>query len=100
MARKRSRSPWIRRTGKLGGKGFLSKSPTTQRKILSGCVKKYGYRSCLGSVMVLNRNRSIRSKHGSKINSLVKYLKGKYGGKGSFGMTRKSRRKSRAKKSR
>jgi hypothetical protein len=76
---------WITRKGKLGGKGFLSKSSSEQHKLLTKCVKKYGYRSCLGSVMVLSRNRDIQAVHGAKINKLKKWLKEKYGGQGSFG---------------
>jgi hypothetical protein len=69
---------WITKIGKLGGSGFLTKTSTEQHKLLNNCVKKYGYRSCLGSLMVLNKNKIIKEKHGKKINSLVKYLKNKY----------------------
>jgi len=86
---------WITRSGKLGGRGFLSKSASTQHSILSKCVKTYGYRSCLGSVMVLSRNRSIDRSHGIKINSLKNWLKKKYGGIGSF-RSRRASRKSRS----
>lgn len=43
----------ITRPGKLGGKGFVSKPQAEQRKILRGCMRRHGYRSCLGSVMLL-----------------------------------------------
>jgi hypothetical protein len=83
MARKSKQ--WIIREGKLGGPGYLSKSQAQRRKILDKCVKQYGYRSCLGSVMVLNRNRTIAARHGAKIDADKEYLKKKYGGPGSFG---------------
>lgn len=87
---------WITRPGKLGGIGFLSKSPQVQHRLLNKCVDEYGYRSCLGSLMVLNRNRSIKRRHGKKIDKLKNWLKMKYGGPGSFGF--RSKRKSRRKK--
>ena len=88
-SRKSKSRKWITRKGKLGGKGFLTKPAREQHKLLDGCVKKYGYRSCLGSVMVLNRNREIKSLHGKKIDSLKNYLRKKYGGPGSFSRSRK-----------
>lgn len=77
--------PWITRKGKLGGKGFLSKPRETQKKILNKCVKDYGYRSCLGSVMVLNRSRAVAAKYGRTLGTLRRYLVKTYGGPGSFG---------------
>jgi hypothetical protein len=78
-SRKRGYSPWITRSGKLGGKGFLSKSSTVQHKLLDSCVKKYGYKSCLGSIMVLMKSRNIDINYGAKLTSLKNYLKRKYG---------------------
>lgn len=79
--RRRSKSSkWITRPGKLGGPGFLSKPSSEQHRLLNKCVKEYGYRSCLGSIMVLQRSRAINSAYGSKLNSLKNYLKKKYGG--------------------
>jgi hypothetical protein len=75
---KRKSYNWITRPGKLGGPGFLSKSSSEQHRLLNKCVKEYGYRSCLGSIMVLQRSRSINRAHGSKLNSLKNYLKNKY----------------------
>lgn len=42
-----------KREGKLGGPGYLSKSDAARRKLLRACVKKWGYRSCLGSIVAL-----------------------------------------------
>src|SRR3990172_4886132 len=70
FSRSRGYKPWITRKGKLGGEGFLSKSASTQHKILDKCVKDWGYRSCLGSVMVLSRNKDIKVKYGAKLNAL------------------------------
>lgn len=69
---------WIKRSGKLGGPGFLHKSPKRQKTLLNKCVKKYGYRSCLGSVMVLERNSVIRKKYGNSLKRMRTYLKEKY----------------------
>ncbi len=78
--RRRSKSSqWITRPGKLGGPGFLSKPSSEQHRLLNKCVREYGYRSCLGSIMVLQRSRAINSAHGAKLNSLKNYLKRNYG---------------------
>ena len=69
---------WISRKGKLGGPGYLSKSDAERHKILDACVRKYGYRSCLGSVMVLRRPLSQRGN--PKLIKDRKYLVNKYGG--------------------
>ena|SRR3990167_5366912 len=73
-SKRKSRKPWITRKGKLGGSGFLSKSFESQKRILRNCVKQYGYRSCLGSIMVLNRNMKIKELYGRKIDRLKEYL--------------------------
>lgn len=77
--------PWIQREGKLGGPGYTSKSAKERHKILDKCVKQYGYRSCLGSIMVLLRDSEISSKVRKKLDSDKKYLEKNYGGPGSFG---------------
>lgn len=75
----------ITRPGKLGGKGFLSKPRDTQKKILRKCVDHYGYRSCLGSVMILERIPATQSKYGRTLATLRRFLVKDYGGPGSFG---------------
>lgn len=45
----------VKRPGKLGGPGFLARSETDQRRILDDCLAQYGTRSCLGSIMLLER---------------------------------------------
>lgn len=74
---------WIKKEGKLGGKGYLKKSDRTRHAILNKCVKEYGYRSCLGSLMVLNRNTKIKKYHGKKIDDDKKWLMMKYNPKSS-----------------
>lgn len=56
-----------------------------RRKALDECVTRYGYRSCLGKITALERNRMIRQRYGSKLKESREYLKKKYGGPGSFG---------------
>jgi len=87
-------SRWITHKGKLGGPGYLSKSSSTRHKLLSKCVSEYGYRSCLGSVMVLTRNRSVNKKHGHVLNADIEWLKKKYS-KSSHRKSAKKSRKSR-----
>jgi hypothetical protein len=78
FSRSKGYNKWITRPGKLGGRGFLSKSSTEQHRLLDKCVKEYGYKSCLGSVLVLNRSQSIRRSYGTKIDKLKNYLQTKY----------------------
>lgn len=82
---KRKSQDWIKRPGKLGGRGFLSKSRVEQEGLLDKCVHRYGYRSCLGSVMVLERNNAIRREYKDVLESLREHLVRRYGGEGSFG---------------
>lgn len=93
---RRGYSPWIKRKGKLG-QGFLTTMTTAERKkALDRCVKNYGYRSCLGSIMVLERARTgprgegvgVGVKYASKLKSAREYLVKTYGGPGSFGPRR------------
>lgn len=72
--------PWIQRKGKLGGAGFLSKAPPMQKVLLDQCVRKYGYRSCLGSIMVLQRSELLEARYGRKLAELKQYILSKYGG--------------------
>lgn len=78
----------ITRPGKLGGAGFLSKSKAAQEKILRGCVAEYGYRSCLGSVMILERIPDIQNRWGIRLAGLRHFLVRNFGGPGSFGPRR------------
>ena len=76
--------PWIRHEGKLGGPGYLSRPMAERHKLLDRCVAKWGYRSCLGSIMVLNRNSALKARYGPVITSDRLYLVNRYGGRGSF----------------
>ena len=85
----RDSEEWIdpAREGKLG-EGFLTDMTFAEQKTaLRRCVKKWGYRSCLGSVMVLNRNKDMRKKYGKKINRAKDWLMKEYGRKGNPGDT-------------
>jgi hypothetical protein len=50
---------WIKREGKLGGPGYTKKTTAARHRILAGVVKKYGYRSALGSILALERSTQI-----------------------------------------
>lgn len=94
FSKRRGYKSWIshKREGKLGGKGYLGKPMTQRRVYLDKCVRKYGYRSCLGSIMVLERNSSLKKAYGSKLKADRNYLKNKYGGEGSFGPNASTRK--------
>ena len=72
--------------GKLGGPGYTDRPARVRRRILSDGIPTYGYRSVLGSLQVLLRNRDIHSDTRRTIKSDIKWLKAKYGGPGSFGI--------------
>lgn len=93
---RRGYGAWITRRGKLGA-GFLTKMNKAQReKALDKCVQKYGYRSCLGSIMALERARTgprgsgegVGVKYAAKLRDARDYLRKKYGGPGSYSQAR------------
>lgn len=75
-----------KRSGKLGGSGYLSLPAKDRRVRLRKCVKSWGYRSCLGSVQALEvwgKNRftaSQLSKLASDRNWLVRTYGAEDGG--------------------
>ncbi len=101
---KKGYKPWIRRRGKLG-EGFLTTMSKKQREeSLDRCVKAYGYRSCLGSILVLERAKrgprgtgeGVGVKYAKELKSSRDYLKEKFGGVGSFGPREKKQEVARA----
>lgn len=74
----KNETKWINRQGKLGGHGYLSKSEQERRRLLRRCVKKYGYKSCLGSIIALERSSIIKSKYGPKLQKDREYLVKQY----------------------
>jgi len=80
-----SRNDWITRPGKLGGSGYMKKSTVERHALLDDCVDKWGYRSCLGSIEVLKRNRQVYGDHKALLDADSDYLQRTYGGIGSFG---------------
>ena len=75
---KKGFNPWITKKNKLGGKGFLKRPRHEQMSLLDKCVLDYGYKSCLGSIMVLNRNKAIRKHYGPVIDSIKKEFMAKH----------------------
>lgn len=59
VKRRTAKGPWIQRTGKLGGPGYAHKSDRERHFILGCSVDQFGYKSTLGSLLVLLRGRSI-----------------------------------------
>lgn len=88
MQARRYDKPLITREGKLGGPGYTKKPAATRQRILSKCVKKYGYRSCLGSLLVLLKNSEMGRGPRQVITRDKNWLEKKYGGPGSFGPER------------
>lgn len=89
---------WIEREGKLGGPGYLTKSEAARRKILDECVSRWGYRSCLGSIMALERNRKIAKKYKRQLGADHRYLVSTHGGEGSLAVYEPERLHAQSKK--
>jgi len=85
FSRSKGYRPWIHREGKLGGPGYSHRPARTRHRILNHAVRKYGYRSTLGSLMVLLRNHEIHPDVARAIHDDKEWLVKKYGGPGSFG---------------
>lgn len=77
--------PLIQREGKLGGPGYTTKPERERHMLLGKCEKKYGYRSCLGSLQVLLNSSEMKGHARAVLAADKKWLVGKYGGPGSFG---------------
>jgi hypothetical protein len=75
---------WILRQGKLGGPGYLTKPPSKRKRLLKSCMRKYGYQSCLESVLVLARNRKVNENHRNAIEADRLWLEQNYGPEARF----------------
>ena len=82
---KKTYKNWLTYKGKLEGPGYLSRDQEDRKKILKACIYRHGYRSCLGSLTALKRNKKTSDKYGSQLASNTAYLERNYGGKGSYG---------------
>lgn len=71
-------------------KPFMKRSFAEQKKVMDACVDEYGYRSCLGSAMLLRNLPSISRdpKMSARATALKDYLVRRHGGPGSFGPRR------------
>lgn len=83
---------WINKRDKLG-EGFLTTMSKQERHdALDRCVREHSYRSCLGSIMVLERahrgphgkGEGVGVRYAQQLAESRKYLREKYGGPGSF----------------
>lgn len=97
---RRGYKAWIQHQGTLG-EGFLTTMSKKQREqALDACVGSYGYRSCIGKIMALERAKTgpygtgvgVGKKYAGKLESSRDYLRRTYGGAGSFGPRRKGER--------
>jgi len=58
VKRRTAKGPWIQRTGKLGGPGYTGKSDRERHFILNCAMDQFGYKSTLGSLLVLLRGKT------------------------------------------
>lgn len=77
--------PLIQQKGKLGGAGYTKKSERARHQLLEQCVKRDGYRSCLGRLQVLMMSTAIKGKTRKTLDADKRWLMKKHGGSGSFG---------------
>ena len=91
---------WIKREGKLGGPGYTKKTIAARHRILAGVVKKYGYRSALGSIMALERSTQISATVRKVLVADRNWLRETYGAASKKALTaaKKTAAKKRAKK--
>lgn len=76
--------------GDLGGPGYLEKSTATRHRLLDACVRRKGYRSCLGKIEAISvfLKNTGTAKQKATLVADRRYLVKKYGGPGSFGPRR------------
>lgn len=73
---------WIQHPGKLGGPGFTNKPSKIRHELLNKCVSKHGYKSCLGSIMALERaKKHMAVSKAQHLSSDHRYLVDHYGAK-------------------
>lgn len=75
VKRRTAKGPWIQRTGKLGGPGYTDKSDRERHFILNCAMDQFGYRSTLGSLLVLLRGKPSK-KVRQVIEEDIEWLKG------------------------
>lgn len=75
---KKGYKPLIKREGKLGGPGYTLKAARTRHGLLNKAVKRYGYRSTLGSLQVLLLDKAISASKRKVIEADKKWLMAKY----------------------
>ena len=87
MAKKRNFKKPVRivakREGKLGGPGYLKRTAAARHKLLTKCVRGYGYRSCLGSIqaMAVWGKNTLSASEKSKLRQDREWLVRTYGAK-------------------
>jgi hypothetical protein len=59
VKRRKANGPWIQRMGKLGGPGYTTKSDRERHFLLECSMDQFGYKSTLGSLLVLLRGKYI-----------------------------------------
>ena len=79
VKRRTAKGPWIQREGKLGGPGYAERSDRERHHILKCAVDQFGYRSTLGSLLVLLRGKNVRGKVKKIVEQDIEHLKSEYG---------------------
>lgn len=79
VKRRTAKGPWIQREGKLGGPGYTERSDRERHHILKCAVDEFGYRSTLGSLLVLLRGKNVRGKVKKTVEHDLAYLKDEFG---------------------
>ena len=75
VKRRTAKGPWIQREGKLGGPGYTERSDRERHHILNCSLDSFGYRSTLGSLLVLLRGKSVHKKVKDVVKKDIEWLK-------------------------
>lgn len=93
QGRRKGTKPLIQKEGKLGGPGYTKKPVATRRKLLSRCVKRDGYKSCLGRLQAVLLSTELKPAMRRTWEADKAWLVKTYGGKGSVGPRKRSRKR-------
>jgi len=79
VTKRLSGGPWIQREGKLGGPGYAERSERERHHILECAVGRFGYRSTLGSLLVLLRPSTTSTRVRKVVKGDMKWLRDQFG---------------------
>lgn len=92
QGKRKGTKPLIQKEGKLGGPGYTKKPVATRHRLLAKCVKRDGYKSCLGRLQAVLLSSELKPATRRTWEADKAWLVKTYGGPGSVGPRRKRRK--------